>query len=58
MYKHYAVMFLAPEKRRPSCDIFYARSANEARRDFREVYRHGEYTILAVTEMPEEWERR
>lgn len=54
MFKTYAIMFISSESKRPRCDTMCARSAAEARRYFHECYRHGNYTILAVAEMPEQ----
>lgn len=53
MYKTFAVMFMDQETKVIKCDTFYSRSENEARHDFRECYRHGDYKILAVEEVPE-----
>lgn len=51
MYKHYAVVYQNVKTEKVNSDTFYARSEAEARHDFRECYRHGEYTILDVIEM-------
>lgn len=53
MYKTWAVMFMDKEIKKPLCDTFYCRSEAEARRDFHECYRHAEFIILAVAEIPE-----
>lgn len=53
MYKTYAVMFMNTETRRIGHDTFTSRNKNEALHDFRECYRHGDYKILAVVEIPE-----
>lgn len=53
MYKTFAVMFMNKENRKIVHDTFYCRNENEARHDFRECYRHGDYKILAVAEVPE-----
>lgn len=53
MYKNYAVLFQNTETKKVSNYTFYARSEREARHDFREVFRHGDYLILAVAEIPD-----
>lgn len=53
MYKTFAVMFMNTETRKIGNASFYSRNENEARHDFRECYRHGDYKILAVVEIPE-----
>lgn len=54
MYKNYAVVYQNMETKRVNSDTFYSRSAAEARHDFSECYRHGNYRILVVVEIPEE----
>ena len=54
MYKNYAVVYQNMETKRVNSATFYSRSVAEARHDFRECYRHGNYRILAVVEIPEE----
>ena len=53
MYKTYAVMFMNLENRKIIHDTFYCRNESEATYAFRECYRHGDYVILAVAEVPE-----
>lgn len=53
MYKNYAVMYQNMETKKVNSATFYSRSDIEARHDFRECYRHGNYRILAVVEIPE-----
>ena len=53
MYKNYAVVYQNLDTKKVNSDTFYARSEAEARHDFHECYRHGDYRILAVVEIPE-----
>lgn len=53
MYKTYAVMFMNKETKRINCTTFCCRNEAGARHDFNECYRHGDYVILAVAEVPE-----
>ena len=53
MYKTFAVMFMNLENKKIVHDTFYCRNESEARHAFRECWRHGDYLILAVAEVPE-----
>lgn len=53
MYKTYAIMFQNIDTKKVATDSFYSRSEIEAKSDFRACYRHGNYQILAVVELPE-----
>ena len=53
MYKQWAVVFQNVETKRVKMDVFMGRTAREANADFFECYRHGVYTILSTTEIPE-----
>ena len=53
MYKSYAIMYQNIDTKRISNTSFYSRSEAEARHDFFECYRHANYRILAVAEIPE-----
>lgn len=35
------------------CTVITARNAREVKHDFHEIYRHGNYLILSVTQLPE-----
>lgn len=54
MYNSYVVVFRSNGNKKINTDTFYARSASEARKDFAECYRHGEYVIIGVLKIPEE----
>ena len=53
MYKTFAVMFMNQRSRKIGHDTFYCRNESEARHAFCECWRHGDYLILAVAEVPE-----
>lgn len=53
MYKDFAVVYQNMETKRVNSVTFCSRTEAEARHDFFECYRHGEYRILAVVEIPE-----
>lgn len=53
MYREFAVVYQNMETKKVNSATFCSRSEIEARRDFRECYRHGEYRILAVVEIPD-----
>ena len=53
MYKTFAVMFMNADNKKIVHDTFYCKNEEEARRAFRECWRHGNYIILAVAEVPE-----
>lgn len=53
MYKSYAVVFQNTDSKRARMDVFMGKSESEARRSFFECYRHGNYKILSVTEIPD-----
>lgn len=52
-FKSFAVVFQNTDNKKVSVDIFTAKSATEARGDFKECYRHGNYKIISTTEIPE-----
>ena len=47
-FHNYEVTAQNADTGRTFTDTFYSSSEGAARRDFREVYRHGDYTILSV----------
>jgi len=47
-YRHFEVTARNEDSGRTVTDTFYCTSEGAARRDFREVYRHANYTILSV----------
>ena len=53
MLKTYAVVFLNQRTGKVGMDQFTDPDEREARRSFREVYRHDNYRILATVEVPE-----
>lgn len=53
MYKYFALMWMNMVTKDIKCLKVYSRSEHEAIRDFRECYRHGNYKILSVVEIPE-----
>lgn len=53
MYKNYAVVYQNVDTKKINLTSFYSRSESEARHDFHECYRHANYRILAVAEIPE-----
>ena len=53
MYKNFAVLYQNMDTKRINNATFCCRSESEARHDFHECYRHGNYRILAVVEIPE-----
>jgi hypothetical protein len=55
MFDHYAVMYIPEGKKLPKCEVVYARSVYDAKKTFLEIYRHGDYNILAVKKMPEDF---
>ena len=52
MIKNYAVTFINLETRMLKVDAFSANNEQEAKRDFKECYRHGSYKIISVGEVP------
>lgn len=52
MIKNYAVTFINLETRIIKVDSFSVNNEQEARRDFKEVYRHGSYKIISIGEIP------
>ena len=57
MYRSYAVVYQNLETKKVNSDTFHSRSEAEARHDFHECYRHGDYRSLAVVESPEDDEQ-
>lgn len=53
MYKNYAVVYQNLETKKVNSATFYSRSEAAAKHDFHECYRHGNYLILTVVEIPE-----
>ncbi len=53
MLKTYAVVFQNERTGKVKMDMFTDPNEREARRSFREVYRHDNYRILATVEIPE-----
>ncbi len=53
-YQTYAVTAMNMETKKVFCDCFTELNEAEARRSFRECYRHAEYKILGVALVPEE----
>ena len=53
MIKSYAVVFQNQRTGKVGMDIFSDGSESMVRKDFHDCYRHGNYTILSVTEIPE-----
>lgn len=53
MYKNYAVVFQNMATKKVNSVTVYSRTESAARHDFNEIYRHGDYRILAVVEIPE-----
>lgn len=51
--KNYVLIVLAENTKRVFTTVFTCNSEYEAQRDFKACYRHGEYTILSVTEIPD-----
>jgi hypothetical protein len=51
--KTYAVTFLNKDNWKVLVDCFNGNSESDARHDFKECYRHGNYQILGVVELPE-----
>lgn len=47
-YRNFVVTAKSEGTQRTFSDTFYCTSEGAARRDFREVYRHGDYTIIDV----------
>jgi hypothetical protein len=52
----YAIMFMNEDTLKIGCDKLTAPSESAARHDFREVYRHANYKILATVPVPEKEE--
>ncbi len=52
MIKSYAVVFQNQISGKVGMDIFSDISDGAVRKDFHDCYRHGNYTILSVTEIP------
>jgi len=53
MIKSYAVVFLNEKTWKTKMDIFSEISTGAARHAFRECYRHGNYRVLSIVEIPE-----
>lgn len=53
MCKTYIVLFVDEITEKVNFDTFTEPTPEEARRSFRECYRHGNYRILSVVEKPE-----
>lgn len=53
MYKSFAVVYQNLDTKKVNSDTFHARSEAGARHDFHKCYRHGNYRILAVIEIPD-----
>ena len=53
-FKSYAVTFINLDSRKVSVDTFTTKSESGAVSDFKDCYRHGNYKVLSVTEIPEE----
>lgn len=53
MYKTYAVMFMNTENKKIVHDTFYCRSKIEALGAFHACWRHEDYKVLAIAEVPE-----
>lgn len=53
MYNNYAVVFQNGDTKKVFMDIYYAKSASDARHCFNECRRHGNLIILSVTEIPD-----
>lgn len=53
MIKNYAVVFQNQRTGKVGMDIFSDGSPGAARKDFFDCYRHENYMILSVTEIPE-----
>ena len=53
MCKNWAVTFYNKETKKVKVDMFTDANEAQARRSFRECYRHGDYVILSVVEVPE-----
>ena len=54
IFQTYAVTAMNMETRKVFCDCFTELNEAEARKSFRECYRHAEYKILSVALVPEE----
>lgn len=55
---NYAIVFMNMETGKLGMDTFTDPNEIEAKRSFRECYRHAEYKILSVTEVPEPKKKR
>ena len=53
MAKDWALLIYNADTGKVSTEIFTEVSASEARRDFNDCYRHGNWKILAVAEVPD-----
>ena len=53
MYKSYAVVFQNIDTKKVKMDCFMGKSEAEAKHGFFECYRHGNYRILSIAEIPE-----
>ena len=53
IFKTYAVTFLNLDNRKVSVDCFTNKSESGAVSDFKDCYRHGNYKVLSVVEVPE-----
>ena len=53
MYKTYVIVALNLDNRKVLTPSFYCVSEYDARKSFRECYRHANYKILSVTEIPD-----
>lgn len=50
MYKEYVVTFLNLDTNKIGCACFMGRTKGEARKDFRDCYRHNRYKVLSTVE--------
>lgn len=54
MMKTWAVVYQNEKSKKVGMDLFSNSTEVGARHDFRECYRHGNYKILAIVEIPEQ----
>ena len=53
-YRTYMILFQNVETKRLAVDTFMGKTESEARKSFKECYRHGNYKLLTVDELPDE----
>ena len=53
-YRTYAVTAINMENKHVVCDLFTATCEAEARKDFKECYRHAVYKILSIAPLPDD----